>query len=152
MSGVTEIAKESGLKPDIVANVFETILSLVAGGDKIRVKGFGTFERKMYKGRTLVTPAVNDGAPIKYGDSFVLKFHQSQLAKRRINIVAKKAKAAEKAEKQAPTNGKPKKAAKAAPVAEPTKVKPPKADVKKKSLPPPAAKKKHKPAPAEDEE
>lgn len=137
MSGLVEVAKESGLKPDVVANVFETILAMTANGDLVRIKGFGTFQRRKYKGRTLRTPAVNNGEPITYPDSFVLKFHQSTLAKQRINIVAKKA---EKAAKEA--------AALAA--AAPTK-KPKKGD--KASTPPPAAKKKKpKAEPADDEE
>lgn len=134
MSGLVEVAKESGLKPEVVVNVFETILAMVANGDKVRIKGFGTFERRKYKGRTLVTPAVNNGEPITYPDSFVLKFHQSTLAKRRINIVAKKAEKAANAAKVAPSE-QPKKG--------------------KKSTPPPAAAKKPKKPkaqPAEDEE
>jgi len=130
MSGLVEVAKESGIKPEVVANTFETILAMVASGDKVRIKGFGTFERRNYKGRTLVTPAVNNGEPITYPDSFVLKFHQSTLAKRRINIVAKKA---ERAAKEAAA-------------------KKPKADKSKKSPPPAAKKKPKKAAPAADEE
>lgn len=95
MSGIQDVAREAGLKPELVANIFEAILASVSRGDKVRIKGIGTFERKLYKGRTLVTPAVNEGKAIKYPDSYVLKFHQSQLAKRRINIVAKKQAAAE---------------------------------------------------------
>lgn len=144
MSGLVEVAKESGLKPEVVVNVFETILAMAANGDKVRIKGFGTFERRNYKGRTLITPAVNNGEPITYPDSFVLKFHQSTLAKRRINIVAKKA---EKAAKEAARE------AKRSAASEPPPAKAKKAD--KKSAPPPAAAKKPKKPkaqPAEDEE
>jgi nucleoid DNA-binding protein len=127
MSGIQDVAREAGLKPEIVANLFEAILAAVSRGEKVRIKGIGTFERKLYKGRTLVTPAVNEGEPIKYPDSFVLKFHQSQLAKRRINIVAKKQADAEpKASK---------KAKKAAAAAEPEKP----AKKAKTTTPPPAA-------------
>lgn len=146
MSGVSEICKESGLKPDMVANVFETILAMVAGGEKVRVKGFGSFERKLYPGRTLTTPAVNGGEPMKYPDSYLLKFHQSNLAKRRINIAAKKAKRAAKAQAAEPTE-KPKKPKKGA--VEVVDVPTPPAKKPKKSTPPPAAKKKPKAKPAE---
>ncbi len=135
MSGLVEVAKESGLKPEVVANVFETILSMAANGEDVRIKGFGTFRRRSYKGRTLVTPAVNNGEPITYPDSFVLKFHQSTLAKRRINIVAKKAEQAAKAK-----------------AAEKTATKKPKKGNKASTPPPAAKKKKPKAAPAEDEE
>jgi len=137
MSGLVEVAKESGLKPDVVANIFETILAMTANGDLVRIKGFGTFQRRKYKGRTLRTPAVNNGEPITYPDSFVLKFHQSTLAKRRINIVAKKAEKAAKDAAAASATAKPKKQKKA----------------DKASTPPPAAKKKKpRPEPAADEE
>lgn len=141
MSGIQDVAREAGLKPEIVSNLFEAILHAVSRGEKVRIKGIGTFERKLYKGRTLVTPAVNEGEPIKYPDSFVLKFHQSQLAKRRINIVAKK-----QADAEPKTSKKAKKAA-AAP--EPEKP----AKKAKTSTPPPAAeepkkKKKKQPQPA----
>jgi len=136
MSGIQDVAREAGLKSEIVANLFEAILAAVSRGEKVRIKGIGTFERKLYKGRTLVTPAVNDGDPIKYPDSYVLKFHQSQLAKRRINIVAKKQQASEEPK----PSKKEKKAAATAESSKPAK--------KNKTTPPPAAetpKKKNKP-------
>jgi nucleoid DNA-binding protein len=123
MSGIQELAKEYGLKTESLAQVFEAILADVAKGNKVRIKGFGTFARYLYKGRTLVTPAVNAGEPIVYPDSFVLKFHQSQLAKRRINIRAKRDAAAAAGEKQK----KPKSVAPPAPAEKSSK----KVDVKK---------------------
>ncbi len=149
MSGIQDVAREAGLKPEIVANLFEAILASVSRGEKVRIKGIGTFERKLYKGRTLVTPAVNDGKAIKYPDSYVLKFHQSQLAKRRINIVAKKQ---ADAETKTPKNGKAKHA-KAAAAAEAQK---PGGKAKSKPHPEdnpvPIKKKKQKPAHAPGEE
>jgi nucleoid DNA-binding protein len=156
MSGIQDVAREAGLKPELVANIFEAILHAVSRGEKVRIKGIGTFERKLYKGRTLVTPAVNDGDPIKYPDSYVLKFHQSQLAKRRINIVAKKQadaepKTSKKEKKAAAEATKPAKKGKAKPHPEDNPVK------LKQSVPPPVAaeaqKKKKKPrAPEPGEE
>lgn len=90
MSGISEIAKEAGLKSELVANLFEAITALVARGHKVKINGFGSFERRIYPGRTLTTPAVNNGEPIEYPDSYVMKFKQSQTAKRRINIVARR--------------------------------------------------------------
>lgn len=145
MSGVSEICKESGLKPEQVVNVFETILAMVASGEKVRLKGFGSFERKLYPGRTLTTPAVNGGEPMKYPDSYLLKFHQSNLAKRRINIAAKKAK---RAAKEQAADEKPKKPKKGA--VEVVDVPTPPAKKPKKSTPPPAAKKKPKAKPADE--
>src|SRR6478752_10866572 len=137
MSGIQDVAREAGLKPEIVANLFEAILASVSRGEKVRIKGIGTFERKLYKGRTLVTPAVNEGEPIKYPDSFVLKFHQSQLAKRRINIVAKRQAEAEpktsKKEKKVAAEANPPKKGKSKPHPEDNPMK------LKQSVPPPAA-------------
>ena len=90
MAGLQEIAKKAGVRTETVQLIFETVLSEIAAGESVRIKGFGTFDRILYKGRTLVTPAVGEGKPISYPDSWVLKFRQSQIAKRRLNIVAKK--------------------------------------------------------------
>lgn len=122
MAGIHDVARKAGLKTEILAQVFEAILATVADGESARIKNFGTFERRKYKGRTLVTPAVNHGEPVEYPDSYVLKFRQSQIAKRRINVVAKKAAKAAKAVAQEPAK---KKAAKKPPA-------PPEADSKKK--------------------
>lgn len=85
MSGLSDVAKGAGVKQDIVVDVFEEILKRVSNGERVRIKGFGSFEMKTYPGRTLVTPAVNDGDPITFPDSQMLKFRQSQQAKQRLN-------------------------------------------------------------------
>jgi DNA-binding protein HU-beta len=137
MAGLNEVAKSAGVKPDEVEEVFEQVLRMVADGQTVRIKGFGAFERKLYAGRTLTTPAVNDGKAITFPDSFVLRFRQSQVAKQRINAAAKKGKkadgkkgktvkkaSAKKATKKAASKkaaskkGKPAKPAEAAPSAE----------------------------------
>lgn len=92
MSGLADVAKKANVKREVVQDVFEAILSMVKNGDDVRIKGFGTFERKTYPGRTLQTPAVNEGKPIKFADSFLLKFRQSALAKRRLNTKSRKGK------------------------------------------------------------
>lgn len=92
MSGLVEVAKGAGVKPDIIVDVFEEILKRVRDGERVRIKGFGSFEMRTYPGRTLVTPAVNNGEPITFGDSKMLKFRQSAIAKQRLNVVKKKKK------------------------------------------------------------
>lgn len=92
MSGMVDIAKSIGVKQDIVSEVFEEILKRVDNGEEVRIKGFGTFKGKVYPGRTLQSPTVNGGKPIKFGDSVTLKFRQSQLAKQRLNKPKPKAK------------------------------------------------------------
>jgi nucleoid DNA-binding protein len=100
MSGLADVAKGAGVKPEIVTEVFQEILARVKKGEPVRIKGFGTFERRMYPGRTLTTPAVNNGEPIEFPDSYMLKFRQSQLAKSALNVAAaKKAKKDKKPKK-----------------------------------------------------
>lgn len=89
MSGVLDIAKTIGVKQEVVNDVFEEILKRVGSGEEVRVKGFGTFKAKVYPGRTLQSPTVNGGEPIKFSDSITLKFRQSQLAKQRLNVKPK---------------------------------------------------------------
>lgn len=85
MSGVSDIAKSLGVKKGFVEDVFEEIFRRVGNGEEVKIKGFGTFRRVVFKGRVLQSPAVNGGDPIKCSDSFVLKFKQTQLAKRKLN-------------------------------------------------------------------
>lgn len=94
MSGMTDIAKSIGVKQEVVNDVFQEIMKRVDAGEEVRIKGFGAFKGKIYPGRTLQSPTVNDGKPIKFGDSVTLKFRQSQLAKQRLNKPKGKPKAA----------------------------------------------------------
>lgn len=92
MAGIQDIARGAGVKNDVVIDVFEQVLQMVKGGQRVRVIGFGTFERKTFPGRKLQTPAINDGKPFRFPDSFRLAFKQSQQAKRRLNKKRKKKK------------------------------------------------------------
>jgi nucleoid DNA-binding protein len=108
MSGITDVAKGANVRQDVVGDVFEEILKRVRNGEQVRIKGFGTFEMRTYPGRTLRTPAVNDGAPITFEDSQMLKFRQSAIAKKRLNASDKAAKATAKGEKPAKAKVAPK--------------------------------------------
>lgn len=88
MSGLTDVARGANVKADVVVDIFEEILKRCSNGERVRIKGFGSFEMKVYPGRTLVTPAVNDGQPITFPDSQMLKFKQSSQAKERLNAKA----------------------------------------------------------------
>lgn len=89
MSGIQEVARGSKLKPEQVRAVFDDIVARVARGEEVKVQGFGTFKRKMHKGRTLKSPLL-DGGEVEYPDSYVLKFHQSPIAKTTLNVAAAK--------------------------------------------------------------
>lgn len=85
MAGTHDIARASGLKYEQVEEVFSQIMNAVERGDKVRINGFGTFSRGLYKARTLTTPAVNDGKPMELPETNTLKFKQSNQAKVRLN-------------------------------------------------------------------
>lgn len=110
MSGLTDVAKSVNVKPEIVAEVFEEILARTKKGEKVRIMGFGTFRSQVYPGRTLTSPTVNDGKPVKFDDSVMLKFRQSQKAKEYLNTApqkqpASKKKASKKASKKKASKG-----------------------------------------------
>jgi nucleoid DNA-binding protein len=97
MAGITHIAKDSGLNPvrcpncgqyidtsAAVAALFKAIMRRVKSGEKVIIKGFGVFSAKLLKGRTLKTPLM-EGGEAKFPDAWVLRFHQSNLAKAFLN-------------------------------------------------------------------
>lgn len=90
MAGVEEIARTSGVKVEQVRNVFEAILQLANQDKRIGVHGFGTFERRLRAGRTVVTPMLNGGEPTQIAPAYSLAFRPSALAKHRLNVSAKK--------------------------------------------------------------
>lgn len=85
MASLNDIAKRAGVRGDAATELFAAIFSAVKDGETVRIQGFGNFTVKTYPGRTLTSPAVNDGKPIKFGDSKMLKFRQSALAKQKLN-------------------------------------------------------------------
>src|SRR5690606_10616764 len=88
MSGAAEISKDTGISTNQIHAVFESIFARVARGESVKVKGFGTFSKKVHKGRTLVTPLVNEGKPIQYEDSHYMKFHQSLSSRQRLKLAS----------------------------------------------------------------
>ena len=85
MAGIHDIARASGLTKDQVDEVFQQVLVTLCRGECVRVNGFGTFRLATYKGRTLTTPAVNDGKPMVLPDTLTVKFKQSGQAKQTVN-------------------------------------------------------------------
>lgn len=97
-----------GACEEIVRGVFAAIKQRVASGEAVNIRGFGVFEAKVFAGRTLNSPLVKGGS-IDFADQLVLRFRQSQAAKREINEIAgaKGKKAAKTAKAGAPKKGKP---------------------------------------------
>jgi nucleoid DNA-binding protein len=162
MPGFNDLAKTAKLNPvvcrscgkktpttDNVDELLRQILDTVKKGETVRIKGFGTFKARLFKGRKLTSPLL-EGGSVTFEDALVLRFHQSAAAKRYLNAPdeeaekpAKGKKAAAKPEKPAAKAEKP--AAKPAAKAEKPAAKPAK-DVKK------PVKKAPEPEPEEDEE
>lgn len=64
MAGSSDVAKMAGVKSDVVAAVVEAILDITNAGDKINIKGFGTFERKETAARMGRNPATGEDVSI----------------------------------------------------------------------------------------
>jgi len=106
MAGMAEVARGAGVKAEVVEAVFNELLRILCAGDAVRVKGFGIFERKLYQGRTLRTPVIPD-SQVTFPDSYRLRFRQSSVAKRRLNVrlrskAAKAARVGKKTAKPSP--------------------------------------------------
>jgi len=85
-----------GACEEIVRGVFAAIKGRLAAQEAVNIRGFGVFEAKVFKGRTLNSPLVKGGS-IDFADQLVLRFRQSQTAKREINEIAKAAAKGKKA-------------------------------------------------------
>ena len=61
---IDAISKESNLKKRDVESVIEaftnTVIATVASGEKVQISGFGSFERKNRKERTVVIPSTKE--------------------------------------------------------------------------------------------
>lgn len=96
MATLKDIAKEVGLCPlkvDSGANVdtmplieamFAEITEKCRAGDTVKIKDFGSFSVRINKGRTIKTPLV-EGGEIKSGDILLMKYHQANKSKKRLN-------------------------------------------------------------------
>lgn len=126
MAGMNEIAREACLNPvtidDGVYNsrgknldtteqlerLFELIIEKCAEGDTVRIKNFGTFKMRTMKGRTLKSPLMPDGE-VTFPDTQVLRFHQSTVAKEKLNQLSPAVPVEAKKAKKKPTKNKAKK-------------------------------------------
>lgn len=92
MPGIKRLAKKAGIKSDVIPDIFEAIFEFIKNGERVVIPGFGVFERKIHKGRTVVSSVINDGEPTKFKSRYVMKFRPSGQVKRRLNIKKKKGK------------------------------------------------------------
>jgi len=82
--GVSDIAKAVGVHKDQIQKTFEVMLELLTKSTELRVHKFGTFKRKLMKGRTITSPVL-EGGSITYGDKWVLNFSAHASAKQWLN-------------------------------------------------------------------
>jgi len=90
MAGIKEIARDARVKPQIIKDIFASILEKVNAGEVVRITRFGVFKPVTYKSRKMETPLVNDGEPFNTAKTRALRFNQSQIAKRVLNSLKKK--------------------------------------------------------------
>jgi nucleoid DNA-binding protein len=85
--GLKNLRCDHGCKIDgikLLEEFFNHIIDTLKDGEAVRIKNFGTFSAKVYKGRTIVSPVIPKGKQ-KFGDNLVLRFHQATGAKQRLN-------------------------------------------------------------------
>ncbi len=95
MAGMKDVAKEVGLNPlkvdggsnintlPIVEEFFKAIVEKCAGGERVKIKDFGTFKVVMMKGRKLKTPLME--GETRSSDMLILKFRQANSSKKALN-------------------------------------------------------------------
>lgn len=85
--GLKNLRCDHGCKIDgigLLEEFFNHILNTLKEGETVRIKNFGTFSAKVYKGRTIKSPVIPGGKK-EFGDNLVLRFHQATGAKQRLN-------------------------------------------------------------------
>lgn len=100
MAGLNDVAREAGLNPaedkktgkklntsEALEDFFNLIIKKCSEGQTVRIKNFGTFRMRTMKGRTLKSPLM-EGGEISFPDTQVLRFHQSGIAKGKLNELA----------------------------------------------------------------
>ena len=61
MAGLHEVARQAGVRDAEASAVFEALTTFLHQGQRVIIKGFGTFELKEYKSRTVTSPLLPDG-------------------------------------------------------------------------------------------
>ena len=83
MAGIGDVAKGVGAKPEIVKSVFEEVVRLASGGEKVTIAGFGTFTVYERSPRTARNPKT--GEPIDVPAQNVLRLKGSKTLKETLN-------------------------------------------------------------------
>lgn len=73
MAGLNDVARKAGIDPKGVKEVLDAIKGIADSGEKVQIKGFGTFEVKATKARTARNPKTGDEVPVPAGTRFSFK-------------------------------------------------------------------------------
>lgn len=68
----------------VLRRFFQGVLKMVKSGDAVIVPKFGTFNAKIWKGRTHATPITPSGE-VSFTDTLVLRFRQAHAARTYLN-------------------------------------------------------------------
>jgi hypothetical protein len=97
MANLKDVAGDVGLRAieckcghringlEALERMFAHIVELCRVGQEVRIKNFGVFSARLLKGRRLETP-INVGRD-RFGDTLILRFHQTTGAKKMLNII-----------------------------------------------------------------
>lgn len=83
MPGIEAVQRRSGVNKDLIADVFKAITGFVEEGDKVTIRGFGTFKPGLKEEGTITSPVLkNTGGSAVIKARRVLKFHMADSLKK----------------------------------------------------------------------
>jgi nucleoid DNA-binding protein len=77
MSGINEISRLTGLNREQVTDVFDAIVNLTKHGQRVIIRGFGSFFTREIKARTIKSSALPKGEA-KIPEQLVLRFRPAK--------------------------------------------------------------------------
>lgn len=110
MAGLHEVARTAGLKDEEAAGIFEAVLAHCNAGERVTIKGFGTFTMIEYQSRVVRSPVLaHQGGIAEVPRYRRLKFKASKGARMALDSEAPSSGANGKAKGTAAPVRKPKK-------------------------------------------
>lgn len=91
MAGLNDIAARAGIESSQAQMVFDAIIERVNRGERVLIRGFGTFFRHEQRPRTVSSPVL--GAPVNVPKRYTLRFKCSTTARDDLNTKTKNRKA-----------------------------------------------------------
>jgi nucleoid DNA-binding protein len=69
---------------DTIKLFFNGVLEMLRRGERVSIPGFGSFNAKLWQGRSHKTPIIPGGV-LQFGDTWVVRFKQSKNARTYLN-------------------------------------------------------------------